>query len=524
MACLVYYDDQGNATRLPLGKATLMLGSADDSQILLKDNSVSKNHASIVFDKNKFWVRDNGSTNGSLVNGQPAQYQQLQNGDILQFGSYKFFFDEFYQTNVQLEKTFSQDVKLLNPVASQRKGQNYRQTVHLQSKAVNAKGSIQMMLTEGVTHTPDSLCKASMICGCLGPVAFLPAIVIGHAATPKSEADKKNQTIGLSLGYTFLFVWALVAIYFVNQPKASATTASADNTEMTTALARLEYPILTNPLDLVKNSMVWLPPKGIYKHILFDEPNAAIEGNANLQKEVSALKSVFLHGLVWTELGSAAFKLQPSQRKLRLVYETYRTNPTFWEYNSTMVPEKKCYYDPFLFPDETPQFFYDYDRGIIPPLPRFAGSVFRWCFGVRGLTFNLPPNYNPQESLANLRVILIVRPGDKPSTLKIETLEGNLTRDEQKSYEYKIVPSTLYAAIVYRITDRKPVIVSTYEKYFSLEDTKAFETWVDKNLEEVISHQPNSSLAISEPFTVKDKAAAAEAAKPKVSFVVEPAK
>lgn len=279
--------------------------------------------------------------------------------------------------------------------------------------------------------------------------------------------------------------------------------------------------------------MVWLPPKGIYENILFNKPNTAIESNATIRKQVDEIRSVFLHGLVWYELPSYPFKELPSQQKLRYIYETYRTNPTFWEYNSTMLPEKKTYYDPFYFSAEAPQFFFDYDRSIIPPLPRFADPLFKWCFGVRGLIFNVPPQQSIKQDLANLRVILVVRSGDKPTTLSISTLEGNLTRNEEKSYEYPIVPSTLFAAIVYNVADRKPVVVSTHEKHFSLEDQKNLEKWLQKNLPAVIAFQPSSQLSISPTFTIQEKVETTtpttappppEKPKTKVNFVIEPVK
>ena len=381
-----------------------------------------------------------------------------------------------------------------------------------------------MLLTEKVPTLPDPLSGVSQTFGYLGLITFLPAIITGHLAQPKSPLDKSKQIVGLSLGYTFLFIWILFGLYWLNKPTTptNSTTAIDAVTQQTVAY---EYPLLNNPLTFIKAPMVWMPPKGIYKNILFNESNPAIESNAALLKEVTAVKSVFLHGLVWMELGTSAFKLQSSQQKLILTFETYRTNPTFWEYNSTMIPEKKTHYDPFFYTKETPQFFYEKDLSIVPPIARFADPKFTWCFGVRGITFNLPPDFDPNENLSNLRVILVTRAGEKPASFNFETTEGNLTRDETKSYDFKVAPSLLYAAIVYRITDRKPMIVSTYEKYFSLEDHKTLQEWLNKNLPEIISNQPSSSLAIAAPFTIKEKATAPESSKkPKVNFFIQETK
>ncbi len=381
------------------------------------------------------------------------------------------------------------------------------------------------------------MARVSMICGCLGPITFLPAIITGHMAEAKSALDKKNQTIGLALGYTFLFLWIIAGVYFFNH---TPTPTSASNSAASTATPSnpdapavpMEYPIITNPTELLKTPMAWMPPKGVYKHILFNDSSQGIDASAELQKQVSEIRSTFIHGLIWMELNSLAFKVLPSQRKLQLTYETYRNNPTFWEYNSTVVPEKKTFYDPFYFPEETPQCFFNYDKTLVPPLERFADPMFRWCYGVRGLIFDLPSSFGSQEMITNLRVILIVRPGTKVGSLKIETLEGNLTREEPRSYQFKVMPSQLYAAIVYRVTDRKPIIISTQEKLFSLEDSKKLEAWIDKNMDEVLSHQPSSPLSISPPFTITPKDPSNPAApknepppqRTKVNFFFEPAK
>ncbi len=526
MACLIFLDDQGAPSRFPLGKATLMLGSAQESEILLKDNTVSKNHASIIYDKNKFWLRDNGSTNGSLVNGKPAQYQQLQNGDTLQFGSYKFFFDEFYQTQEMLEKTISQNIKIIDQKGSDKKGQSYRQTVQLQPAKDSKNVPMRMMLTEKVNTIPDSLSNISQTFGYWGFIAFLPAIITGHMAQPKTASDRKNQIVGLSLGYTFLFIWLGIGLYYYSSPSENVSVQKKSQTQATTQSEIVyDFPIISNPLELIKNPMVWLPPSGIYNNILFNKPNPALEGNSALLKEVASIKSVLIHGLVWMELGSSSFKLQKALRKLQLTTETYRTNPTFWEYNSSMTPDKKSYYEPFFFPKETPQLFYDKDPTLVPSIARFSSPEFQWCFGIRGITFNLPPEFQETENLTNLRVVLVVRAGEKTSTLTIPTLEGNLTRNEPKTYNYNVTPSLLYAAIVYRISDRKPLIISTYEKYFSLEDAKGLEAWMMKNFDEVISHQPSSGLAVASPFTIKEKAVTpVTPPKPKVNFFIQETK
>ncbi len=76
-----------------LGRATLIVGRDDTSTIFVSDVSVSRNHASIVFESEEFVVHDNGSTNGTYVNGERVSRHVLQHHDIISFGSCLFLLD-----------------------------------------------------------------------------------------------------------------------------------------------------------------------------------------------------------------------------------------------------------------------------------------------------------------------------------------------------------------------------------------------------------------------------------------------
>ncbi len=65
----------GDGSRMQVGDAftllhTTTLGRASDNTIVLLDNSVSKYHARIDYDGDRFVLTDVGSTNGTLLGGQ----------------------------------------------------------------------------------------------------------------------------------------------------------------------------------------------------------------------------------------------------------------------------------------------------------------------------------------------------------------------------------------------------------------------------------------------------------------------
>jgi len=58
------------------------------------DNTVSRNHARIAQEVTCYVIYDSGSTNGTFVNGNRIQHQELKPGDIVQIGSSKFRFEQ----------------------------------------------------------------------------------------------------------------------------------------------------------------------------------------------------------------------------------------------------------------------------------------------------------------------------------------------------------------------------------------------------------------------------------------------
>jgi pSer/pThr/pTyr-binding forkhead associated (FHA) protein len=71
-------------------KEALSIGRSRESDIFLEDLAVSRLHASIISQGNgNFALRDEGSANGTKVNGQQVNKYQpypLQDGDKIQLG------------------------------------------------------------------------------------------------------------------------------------------------------------------------------------------------------------------------------------------------------------------------------------------------------------------------------------------------------------------------------------------------------------------------------------------------------
>ena len=79
-----------------LGSGRLILGRAEDCDIVLDDDGVSRRHALLVITpEHKVTVEDFGSTNGTLVDGELIIVRELLGGERMKFGSHTVFKFEF---------------------------------------------------------------------------------------------------------------------------------------------------------------------------------------------------------------------------------------------------------------------------------------------------------------------------------------------------------------------------------------------------------------------------------------------
>ena len=69
---------------MPDSHATV--GRAPDNDIIIGDPATSGHHCRIEVRQGAYWISDLGSTNGTLVNGEPIIDKQLDHGDVISIG------------------------------------------------------------------------------------------------------------------------------------------------------------------------------------------------------------------------------------------------------------------------------------------------------------------------------------------------------------------------------------------------------------------------------------------------------
>jgi len=91
-ALLLVQKGPNAGARYLLNSDITTVGRNPENDIFLDDVTVSRKHAEFRRNGRLFTVKDNGSLNGTYVNGDIAESTELVNGDSVQIGKYRLLF------------------------------------------------------------------------------------------------------------------------------------------------------------------------------------------------------------------------------------------------------------------------------------------------------------------------------------------------------------------------------------------------------------------------------------------------
>lgn len=82
---VVVRDESSEVLRVPLQGSRMVIGRADHVPVCLPEQTVSREHAEMFSDPfGRWWIRDLGSRNGTIVNGKRTEEHLIEPGDTIQ--------------------------------------------------------------------------------------------------------------------------------------------------------------------------------------------------------------------------------------------------------------------------------------------------------------------------------------------------------------------------------------------------------------------------------------------------------
>jgi pSer/pThr/pTyr-binding forkhead associated (FHA) protein len=117
MAKLILSMDGLVLKEIPLTKERTTIGRKPHNDIQIDNLAVSGEHAVIVTILNDSFLEDLGSTNGTVVNGNPIKKHFLQNNDVIELGKYKLKFVGEAAPAASVDKADFEKTMVLRPSA-----------------------------------------------------------------------------------------------------------------------------------------------------------------------------------------------------------------------------------------------------------------------------------------------------------------------------------------------------------------------------------------------------------------------
>lgn len=206
MAKLILSMDGLVLKEIPLAKERTTIGRKPHNDIQIDNLAVSGEHAVIVTILADSFLEDLGSTNGTVVNGNPVKKHFLQNNDVVELGKYKLKFinegaAQPAAAAADFEKTMVLRPAAMKAAAEQAKamaaGGGAQAAVAQRAAAVQAAG--QGAIASGVADKDIKKPAAAPAAGApaAAPAAAAPAAPAAAPAAPSAPAaPRPAQPLG----------------------------------------------------------------------------------------------------------------------------------------------------------------------------------------------------------------------------------------------------------------------------------------------------------------------------------------
>jgi pSer/pThr/pTyr-binding forkhead associated (FHA) protein len=204
MAKLILSMDGLVLKEIPLSKERTTIGRKPHNDIQIDNLAVSGEHAVIVTILNDCFLEDLGSTNGTLVNGNPVKKHFLQNNDVVELGKYRLkFVGEAPVPAATAEKADFEKTMVLRPSAMKAAAEQARAMGAGGAEAARAAAAQQVAASAAAAGTADRVAPAATPPQQSTTPTPIPAAAIAPAAAPSgapaaapAAAPKSSHPLG----------------------------------------------------------------------------------------------------------------------------------------------------------------------------------------------------------------------------------------------------------------------------------------------------------------------------------------
>jgi pSer/pThr/pTyr-binding forkhead associated (FHA) protein len=200
MAKLILSMDGLVLKEIPLTKERTTIGRKPHNDIQIDNLAVSGEHAVIVTILNDCFLEDLGSTNGTLVNGNPVKKHFLQSNDVVELGKYRLkFVGEAPAAAATAEKADFEKTMVLRPSAMRAGADQARAMGAGAAEAARAAAAQHVAATATAAGIADKDNKAVAAAAMPAPAAapaVAPAPVPAAAAPAAAPAARSSHPLG----------------------------------------------------------------------------------------------------------------------------------------------------------------------------------------------------------------------------------------------------------------------------------------------------------------------------------------
>jgi len=205
MAKLILSMDGLVLKEIPLTKERTTIGRKPHNDIQIDNLAVSGEHAVIVTILNDSFLEDLGSTNGTVVNGNPVKKHFLQNNDVVELGKYKLKFigdaapagAGAAGDKADFEKTMVLRPSAMKAAAEQAKAAGGGAQAAVAQRAAAVQAAAATATAAGIADK-DAAPKPAPAAPApaAAPAAAAPAAAAPAAAAAAAPAAKPGQPLG----------------------------------------------------------------------------------------------------------------------------------------------------------------------------------------------------------------------------------------------------------------------------------------------------------------------------------------